>query len=333
MSREHRVAAGLFALTLASVYWTYGFFWSGGDPFGDPAVARDSASFALALMGILGAHELGHYLVGRRHGIEMSPPYFIPFPMAFGTFGAIIQMKSPPDNRTALLEMGAAGPLAGAVVAFGCLLIGLPGTTEPLPVALPPTDPVELNAALESVLSVLDLLLMPLNLLMESLGLVPQVGEGDVPVLIFNNPPVMDLLGVVLLGAPPGRFDTLTPVALAGWVGCLLTAINLVPIGQLDGGHVLGAWAPRWSARVSRVLLLVAIAAGVLWTGWAFWAVLLWWMRANVGVETDRSSHLTRRARVLAAACVVVFFLTFMPRPVELDVLPPELLDATVTDR
>lgn len=332
MTREHRVAAGLFVLTLASVFWTYGFFWSGGDPFSDPAVARDSAAFAIALMGILGAHELGHYVVGRRHGIEMSPPYFIPFPMAFGTFGAIIRMRTPPRSRTALLEMGAAGPLAGAVVAFLCLVVGLPGTAPPTPLP-PPPPPEEINGLLAAVLGLLDLLLLPLNELMTWLGLVPEVAEGDLPVLIFNNPPVMDLLGVLLLDGPPGRFDTLTPVALAGWVGCLLTAINLVPIGQLDGGHVLGALAPKVAAKASRVLLVVAVAAGVLWTGWAFWAFVLWWMGASVGVSVDPTTSVRRRARVLAGLCVVVFALTFMPRPVELDVLPPELLDVAETDR
>ena len=107
--RERRNAVLLFLATLLSVFLVYGYSWTAGDPLQDPETALQSAQFAVTLMGILLAHEMGHYLVALRHGFRLSLPYFLPFPAAFGTFGAIIRLRSLPRSRTALLEMGAAG--------------------------------------------------------------------------------------------------------------------------------------------------------------------------------------------------------------------------------
>ncbi len=280
--REMALAAGLFLATLVSVFFTYGWFWTAG-PLTDAAIQRESATFSLALMAILGSHELGHWIVARRHGFSLSLPYFIPFPMAFGTLGAIIRLRSEPDNRTALLEMGAAGPLAGLVVAGICLAVGLPDT-----------QPIS-------------------NLLADS---------ADGTVMIMGNPPLMDLLGTWVLGAPPGRFDILSPLALAAWVGCLLTCMNLLPIGQLDGGHVARALWPTHADRIGKTVLVLGLLAGVLlWVGWAVWAVLLWSLGAARGLEVPTRPGLTRRARWIAVLAGVAFGLTFMPRPVETDIL------------
>lgn len=303
----------LFLATLVCVYFTYGWLWVGGDPLRDPDTMVQAATFATTLMAILGAHEMGHYLVARHHGFRLSLPYFIPVPFFFGTFGAVIRLKSLPRSRSALLEMGAAGPLAGAVIAFAALVIGLPDTGPPPEILAPevPLEPGMLDAVFEWE---------PLAWLL-ALGSEP-VPEGHVPVLIFNNPLIMDLLGGLLLGAPPGRFDTLSPMAMAGWVGCFLTALNLVPIGQLDGGHVLGALAPKQAARIGKVLLGVAVAGGILgWTGWLVWAVLLWKTGASRNLEVPDRPPLTPRARVVAALVLVLFVLTFMPMPLEPDVI------------
>jgi membrane-associated protease RseP (regulator of RpoE activity) len=150
----------------------------------------------------------------------------------------------------------------------------------------------------------------------------PPLPEGHLPVIIFHNPPIMDWLGSLLNGSPPGRFDVLSPLALAGWVGCFLTALNLLPVGQLDGGHVFNALAPRHARRVSRGFLLLLLFGGVLWGGWVFWAVLLWMMGAWEGLDVPHSPHLTRRARMVGAATFLLFLITFMPRPLEMDSLP-----------
>ncbi|MCB9763147.1 MAG: site-2 protease family protein [Alphaproteobacteria bacterium] len=314
----------MFLATLVCVFFTYGWFWSNGRPLGDPETTRQSALFAAGLMSILLAHELGHYVVARRHGFALSLPYFIPFPFAFGTFGAIIRLRSLPRSRTGLLEMGAAGPIAGAVVAIIVMAIGLPDTLPPQSI-----DPAaglmdtEIPGVLLTVLHAIDRVLSwgPIGDLLA--WFATPVPEGHVPVAIFNNPPIMDLLGTLILGAPPGRFDTLSPLALAGWVGCLLTAINLVPIGQLDGGHVLTAVAPKVASRLSRVLLVVVLIGGsMLWLGWAFWAVLLWRLGAWRNLDVPEHPPLTPRARTIAGVVLVLFALTFMPAPVEMDSMP-----------
>lgn len=323
--RERLISVGLFLATLTSCFVVYGTFWEGGR-LTDPAVAWHSLQFAVALMGILLAHEMGHYVVARRHGFALSLPYFIPFPMAFGTFGAIIRLRSMPRSRSALLEMGAAGPLAGLSVAILALALGLPGTgdapvveVERAPVVEAPvqTEPGVLERADQAFQRAVEVL--PEGVAERILG--PEPAADEIPVLIFNNPLLFNLMGRALLGKPPGRFDTLTPLALAGWVGCLLTAINLLPIGQLDGGHILNGLSPRAAPWVSKVLLGLAIAGVLFWAGWGFWALLLFFSKAWRSLPVPREPGLTPRAKLVAGIALVAFALTFMPIPIELDVL------------
>jgi membrane-associated protease RseP (regulator of RpoE activity) len=278
-AKELRNAVALFFLTLVTVYFTYGWLWSSGSPIEDGQTIRDSAVFSVALMSILAAHELAHYWVARRHGFALSLPYFIPFPMAFGTLGAVIRLRSLPKSRTALLEMGAAGPIAGALLAFAFIGVGLHGTV-----------PVE----------------------------APPVVEEGVDVLIFGNPAIMDHLGVWVLGEAPGRYDVLTPLALAGWVGCFLTALNLLPVGQLDGGHIVTSLSPRWAPLLSKVAIALLFIAGVwFWEGWAVWAVLLLLMGAWENLEVPVEPVLSKRAKWIALCTVLFMGLCFMARPLE----------------
>ena len=277
--KELRRAWLFFVLTLASVYFTYGWLWEEGSPFSDRGTMARSAVFSLALMAILGAHELAHYWVARHHGFALSLPYFIPFPLAFGTLGAVIRLRSLPKTRSGLLEMGAAGPLAGALLAFVCLLVGLQGTV-----------------AVEA----------------------PAVVDEGIDLLIFGNPEMMNLVGTWVTGEAPGRYDILTPLALAGWVGCFLTALNLLPVGQLDGGHIVTALSPRWAPWISKASLLFLFVAGFLfWEGWAAWAVLLLVMGAWEGLDVPKESALTRRSKFVAVVTLVCFSLCFMPQPIQ----------------
>ncbi len=278
--RGRTTSVVLFVATLASVYATYGFLWDDGNPFADPDVALRSAAFAAAIMTILLAHEMGHFVVARAHGFRLSLPYFIPFPAGFGTLGAIIRLRSPPPHRTALLEMGAAGPLAGAAVSFLALAVGLP------------------------------------------LGGGPIQPEPGTTILVFHDPLAVKILGVLLLGAPPDRYALLHPVGLAGWIGCLLTAINLLPIGQLDGGHIAAALVPRRARLLARVLLGVLVVAGLLWPGWTVWAVLLLLLGAWRSLPVPSLPPLTPRARWAAVAAGLVFLLTFMPAPIVVEEVP-----------
>lgn len=164
--------------------------------------------FMLALMGIIGTHEMGHYQMAKHRGIEATPPYFIPgLPQIGGTFGAFIQQKSPPKNRSDLLDLGLAGPYAGFIVTVIALVIGflmsVPVTAEQI---------AAIDAAYPNM-----------------------SGSLEVP-LLFN------LLEFLFVGfIPEGGTIYLHPVGFAAWVGCLVTALNLFPAGQLDGGHALRA--------------------------------------------------------------------------------------------
>lgn len=317
---ERRTAVLLLLATFCTVFLAYGWFWTDGNPLADRDTAIDCAKFAVTLLCILVAHEAGHYVVALRHGFRLSLPYFLPVPLAFGTFGAIIRLRSLPSSRTALLEMGAAGPLAGFAVAVLAIAIGLHGTVEHLapqlvwspPVdLLPPPPPGTFEQALTWLLTH-----PPLS------WIWPPAPPATFPMLILANPPLMDLLGELVNGMAPGRYATLSPVAMAGWAGCLLTGINLLPIGQLDGGHILNALLPHQAPRVAKVGLVVAILAGAIWTGWAVWAALLLGLRAWMSLPVPEHPGPTRRARLVALAALGAFLLCFMPRPFVVEDVP-----------
>ncbi|MEC8423108.1 MAG: site-2 protease family protein, partial [Myxococcota bacterium] len=281
-ARELVRAVALLILTTASCWWTYGTFWSGGDVFADPQLARDALQYALALMGILLAHEMGHWVVARRHGLDQSLPQFLPFPVAFGTLGAIIRLRSLPRTRTALLEVGAAGPLAGFVVAAAVMAVGLPGTEEfsapVLTLDWPLQRPSEPGAGMALVLAGLEAFAGIVDWVVRTFGIAPPGGDDPaaIPLLVLANPLLMDFLGQLVLGSPPGRYADIPPLVLASWAGCFVTAMNLLPIGQLDGGHVFNALAPGRARAVSLMGLgLLALAGLLSWGGWIFWALLL----------------------------------------------------------
>ncbi len=341
--REWATAVGLFLATCVSSWLVYGWFWGGGSVLDDPQMARDGALYAGGLMAILLAHESGHYVVARRHGMDQSLPYFIPFPLAFGTLGAIIRLRVLPRSRTALLEMGAAGPLAGFGVAVLVMALGLPHTQDvlsptvvtawPPPVVAPPEGLlVDVLVAVDGALSagVEGLRGLSAQPGFGWLGGVldrsfPVGGPGSQVVMILANPKLMDVLGHLILGHAPGRYASIHPLTLAGWAGCFLTAMNLLPIGQLDGGHIFNALAPRWARRVSRLGLVVAGLAGLLWLGWAIWGLLLWKMGAWRSLPVPGEEAPSPRARLVAASAGLCFILCFMPEPFEQDVL--ELAD------
>jgi membrane-associated protease RseP (regulator of RpoE activity) len=310
---------GLFVLTLVCVFWAY--VRSHGGTLAT-AGAWSGVQFACGLMTILLAHEMGHYLVARRHGFELSLPYFIPFPFFLGTFGAIIRLRSPPRTRTALLEMGAAGPLCGFAVAVTLMVIGLP-------LDVPQTLDQVVDAAFSQVAvagpehalpAFVERALIAIGRVLEWISPTP---PNTFPLGIYHDPPVMDLVSWLSLGQIPGRYDTFSPLAEAGWFGCLLTAINLLPIGQLDGGHIMNALAPRWAPRIVRPLIGLAFLAGVLvYPGWLLWAVLIVALGAWTSLPVPHEPGLTPRARFVALLAALTFALSFMPEPIEIENVP-----------
>lgn len=270
----------LFALTILTTTWA-GAAHQGVNLLREPGRFAVGLPYSLALLAILGVHELGHYFVARRNGIQVTPPYFIPVPFALGTFGAFIQMRSPSENRRALFDVAIAGPLAGLVVAVPALLIGLRSSAI-LP-GNPATDP----------------------------GLMGGTSVGSS--LLFA------LLAKLSLGdaLQYGHVVRLSPLAFAGWLGLFVTALNLLPIGQLDGGHIAHAlFGRRIGDTIGTVamwsLLLLAI---FVWPGLTFWAVIVFFIAGATTPPLNDVTPLTAGRRWLGYASFVILGLILAPLP------------------
>lgn len=239
----------------------------------------DGLSFSIPLLTILGVHELGHYALCRRHRIAATLPYFLPAPIPnmIGTFGALIRIKEPIRDKRALLEIGAAGPIAGFLTAIPFLLYGVTRSR-----------PVERLVAPGSVLF-------------------------EYPILVRF---AQDLTGA-------GRYTSATvhehPAFMAAWFGMLVTAMNLLPIGQLDGGHVARAAFGRRQPIVSYVVLFVAVLSVARGPVWAFFGLFtaIFLGVTHPPVEND-DAPLAFGHRLLGLLCLAVFLLSFMMVPIRM---------------
>ncbi|UCH09567.1 MAG: site-2 protease family protein [Fidelibacterota bacterium] len=273
LSRTHVI------LFLATVLTTLaaGALLEGHDVFQQPATILLGWPFSLTLMGILGIHEFGHYTYARRHQIEVSPPYFIPLPppLTFiGTLGAFIKMKGPIPNRLALLEIGAAGPIAGFIVAVPALFIGL-----------------HLSSVVE----------------LDNAGFF--LGES----LLMKWATT-----VMFPGLGPEQDVLLHPVGFAGWIGLLITMLNLLPIAQLDGGHISYALFGQRQEWVGRIVFLALIPMGLfLSPNWLFWGLLILLLMRTVRHPPvqDITRPLTPHEVRIGILCLAIFILCFIPVP------------------
>lgn len=224
----------LFLATVGTTTWA-GALNAGVNLLQQPSRFEVGLPYSLGLLLILGAHELGHYFTAKAHGIQVTPPFFIPVPFALGTFGAFIKIKSFTPNRRALFDVAVAGPLAGLVFAIPALLIGLRFSE-----VIPGSSPMGVNIGSSVLLACLAKM----------------------------------SLGVSVL---EGNHLLLHPLAFAGWLGLIITALNLLPIGQLDGGHISHALFGSRNARgVSMVALaLLFLLALFVWPGLMFWAIIV----------------------------------------------------------
>jgi len=226
------IHGALLVGTLLTTVWA-GALHQGVNLLARPAEWSLGLPYALALLSVLGVHEMGHYVVARRRGVKVSLPYFVPAPFWLGTFGAFIKMEGPIEDRSAYFDVGIAGPLAGLVVALAALFFGL------------------------------------------SLGEPAMAhGSGLVPASSFLLAWVYSLAG----GADPRAAIQIGPIAFAGWLGFLITALNLLPVGQLDGGHLSYAlFGPAWARRLS-VGVVVALVVGGYFLGshLLMWGFLVW---------------------------------------------------------
>jgi membrane-associated protease RseP (regulator of RpoE activity) len=201
----------------------------------------EGAPFAVTLMGILGIHELGHYVAARLHGVRASLPYFVPMPFGLGTLGAFIAIGSPMKDRRVLFDVGLAGPYAGLLLAIPLLLLGL---------------------------------------LFSSTDYVPISSPGPTLATI-GSPILIRIIVHFLANIPEGQTIALHPVFFAAWLGLFLTGINLLPIGQLDGGHASYALLGRAAHGLAIAVFGLLIVAGIFdatnrtfWFVWAFFVML-----------------------------------------------------------
>ena len=304
------VNLGLFILTVFSVMLA-GATPAGPSPnsFGGQLLAMVRGiftgwPFALSMLGILLAHEFGHYLMSRYHKTPATLPYFIPFPLSpLGTMGAAILMKGVPKNKRILFDIGVAGPLAGMVIAIPVLFLGLSmsklGSIDPSP-----------NSFIEG-----NSLIYLMAKFMVFGKLLPE------PASFGNMSPFLYWLRYFFTGQPSplGGTDVfIHPVAFAGWAGLLVTALNLVPAGTLDGGHVVYSLFGPKARKAFPYLIVLMVALGFFWSGWWLWALLLFWL-GRVNAETlDQITPLDPPRRMVAVLVIVLFILVFTPVPFSL---------------
>lgn len=242
-------------------------------PFVHPGLFVSGIPFAVTLLGILLAHELGHFFACRHYHISATYPYFIPAPTLIGTLGAFIRIRSPIFNRRALFDMALAGPLVGFLIAVPALAMAI--------------------------------------------FFSKVITPGDAAYsLAFGRPLVERLLEVVLRPGIPHAHLLLHPVGRAAWVGLFATALNLLPAGQLDGGHILYAVAYKRHRQVSfGVALLLVPLAAKFWAGWLVWAVLLVAIGFRHPPLIDQWAPLDRNRKILSGVALAIFILCFMPAP------------------
>lgn len=264
----------LFVVTIFTTLYA-GAVREGVDPLRNPFLLLHGFPFAFTLLAILGTHELGHYLMGRRRGLAVTLPYFIPVPFGLGTFGAFIKMKSLVRDRKALFDVGLAGPVAGLMVAFPLLLLGL-GLSRVRP-----------------------------------LGATP-----------FGYSILMGWLVKLIHGShPKGWVLEMHPIAWAGWIGLLVTGVNLLPVGQLDGGHVAYALLGQRHRLVAGLTFLVVLGMGfALWPGWFTWAALMFLTGLRHPPPLNDLTMLDPLRKVLGLTAFFVLILIITPVPIK--VLP-----------
>ena len=240
-------------------------------------------SFSVPLLAILFCHEMGHYLTARHYQVNVSPPYFLPGPpppIAIGTLGAFIRLRTILNDRRQLLDIGAAGPIAGFVVALPVLWIGLAHSHAP-------TEAV-------------------------ATGMQVSIGWGA---WVLGDSAVTLLLRHF---THTGGAVALSPMAFAGWLGMFVTMLNLLPIAQLDGGHILYAAFPRAQRHVARFFFVLVVLLGFLSKSWFVWAfVVLILSRGQFGHPPvlDAYRPLPKSRIWLLVASLVLFALTFTPAP------------------
>jgi len=303
IKRSTAIPLLLFVLTAATTFLS-GYMISG--------TYTGGVLFSLSLVAILGAHEMGHYLYGRKYGVSITLPWFIPAPpflSPIGTFGAFIRIRSRIRSRKELFDIGVAGPIAGVIVALPVLFVGLLFSEV---IALDSERLSEMQTAM-------------------SLG----------------NSLVFALFSKIAVGEVAQGYELLLhPVAFAGWIGLFVTVLNLMPAGQLDGGHIVYCVFPaQWHRTISvaTVVFLVIMGVGTVplvdladylglgvlvnvppwlmfegWAGWLFWAILLLLLGTSHPPTLSSDTEIGAGRKKLAFLSLLIFISCFTPVPISI---------------
>ncbi len=267
----------LFLLTVFTTLLA-GAIMEGAQILDNPLDLIKGVPFSFTLMFILGTHEFGHYYYAQKHKVDASLPFFIPAPpflFLIGTFGAFIKIKSPIYRKDALLQIGAAGPIAGFIIAVPALILGLFLS-----------DIVE-KSDIQGALILGD------SILMKILTLV-------------THPDLMESQDIML-----------HPIAFAGWIGLLVTMLNLLPIGQLDGGHVAYAMLGEKQKLIGQAAFILLVPLSFLSINWLVWGLLLLLLMRTVKHPPIQDIHipLSESDKRIGYICLLIFILCFIPAP------------------
>jgi membrane-associated protease RseP (regulator of RpoE activity) len=234
--------------------------------------------YSLTLLTILLFHEFGHYFAARRFGVNATLPYFMPFPSIIGTMGAVIKTRTPIPHRRALFYIGAMGPLAGFITSLAAVVVGV---------------------------------------MLSDIRPVPSV-TGDMLVPVFGDSLLFGAIVSMTHGSIPAGHDIfLSSYAWAGWIGFLITSLNLMPIGQLDGSHILYAMIGRRQLVAGWIAVICLVGLSIIWQGWLVWLVLTFLFLMVAHPEVPEGEPLSMAERAMGWACMAILVLTFVPVPVD----------------
>lgn len=246
----------------------------------NPDLLRIGLTFTFSALIILLAHELGHYIACRLYRLPCTPPFFLPVPFGLGTFGAFIRIRAPIRSKRELFDVGVAGPIAGFVMLIPFLLYGVAHSQV---VSVVPVPEAEATSALFAPGKCLAL---------------------AIAARIFHGP------------LPEGWYLNLHPAALGAWFGLFATSLNLLPLGQLDGGHILYAATGRLQRQLALPLWLALGLTGFYWVGWLVWCLIVLVLGLHHPPVRDERMRLDSRRLLLAGLALLIFVLSFSPVPI-----------------